>query len=122
MFARACRRCVLQTRQATVPAARTQCRRYSASSSTVAAAQPISKAGLLAPFVNELDKKAPSFDIKGDQIQIIQTPAEFYQTLKVCDGSTGYDELGVNTVRTKSAMRNHESSCRHCILEKQRAS
>lgn len=63
-----------------IPAARAQCRRYS---STTAPAQGTSKAGLLAPFVNELDKKAPSFDLKGEQIQIIKTPAEFYETLKV---------------------------------------
>ena len=39
--------------------------------------------GALAPFVTELDRLAPSFDIRGEQIQIIRTPAEFYETLKV---------------------------------------
>jgi len=39
--------------------------------------------GGLAPFVTELDRLAPSFDIRGEQIQIIRTPAEFYETLKV---------------------------------------
>ncbi|KAL7625741.1 CDP-diacylglycerol--glycerol-3-phosphate 3-phosphatidyltransferase [Parahypoxylon ruwenzoriense] len=37
---------------------------------------------MLAPFVNELDKIAPSFDIHGSQIQIIKTPSDFYETLK----------------------------------------
>lgn len=41
--------------------------------------------GALAPFVNELDRLAPSFDIRGEQIRVIQTPAEFYETLKVGD-------------------------------------
>jgi hypothetical protein len=39
--------------------------------------------GALAPFVTELDRLAPSFDIRGEQIRIIRTPAEFYETLKV---------------------------------------
>lgn len=40
-------------------------------------------AGLLAPFVSELDRMAPSFDVRGDQIRILKTPTEFYETLKV---------------------------------------
>ncbi|KAH7136420.1 hypothetical protein EDB81DRAFT_657224 [Dactylonectria macrodidyma] len=43
---------------------------------------PVSGVGALAPFVAELDRLAPSFDVRGDQIRIIQTPAEFYETLK----------------------------------------
>jgi CDP-diacylglycerol--glycerol-3-phosphate 3-phosphatidyltransferase len=38
---------------------------------------------MLAPFTVELDKLAPSFKINGSQIQILQTPAEFYEALKV---------------------------------------
>ncbi|KAJ4367036.1 CDP-diacylglycerol--glycerol-3-phosphate 3-phosphatidyltransferase [Neocucurbitaria cava] len=37
---------------------------------------------MLATITNDLDKIAPSFEIQPEQIQIIQTPAEFYQTLK----------------------------------------
>ncbi|KAF3771071.1 hypothetical protein M406DRAFT_326474 [Cryphonectria parasitica EP155] len=37
---------------------------------------------MLAPFISELDKLAPSFSIHGSQVQILQTPAEFYDTLK----------------------------------------
>lgn len=40
-------------------------------------------AGALTPFVAELDRLAPSFDVRGEQIQIIRTPAQFYETLKV---------------------------------------
>lgn len=36
---------------------------------------------MLAPFISELDKIAPSFAIHGSQVQILQTPAEFYDTL-----------------------------------------
>ncbi|KAH7318133.1 phosphatidylglycerophosphate synthase [Stachybotrys elegans] len=43
---------------------------------------PSTGAGALAPIVQELDRMAPSFDIRGDQIQIIKTPTEFYETLK----------------------------------------
>jgi CDP-diacylglycerol--glycerol-3-phosphate 3-phosphatidyltransferase len=37
---------------------------------------------MLAPFVGELDRLAPSFDINGSQIRILQSPTEFYETLK----------------------------------------
>ncbi|EEU41218.1 uncharacterized protein NECHADRAFT_62562 [Fusarium vanettenii 77-13-4] len=46
------------------------------------ASSPAGGVGALAPFVNELDRLAPSFDVRGDQIQIIRTPTEFYETLK----------------------------------------
>lgn len=66
-------------------ASRTQCRRYSSTGASSAAANPApTKAGMLAPFISELDKKAPSFDIQGDQVRVLKTPAEFYETLKVC--------------------------------------
>lgn len=42
----------------------------------------MSSAGMLAPFVGELDKIAPSFKINGSQILVLQSPAEFYETLK----------------------------------------
>lgn len=44
---------------------------------------PASNAGMLAPFVEELDKIAPSFKINGSQIRVLRTPSEFYETLKV---------------------------------------
>lgn len=37
---------------------------------------------MLAPFVGELDRIAPSFRVHGSQIQVLQTPAEFYEALK----------------------------------------
>lgn len=88
MFARNCRRCLSRavpaSRSYVASASRTQCRRYSSTGASHAASPATTKAGMLAPFIGELDKKAPSFDIQGDQIRVIKTPAEFYETLKVC--------------------------------------
>lgn len=39
---------------------------------------------MLATFTEELDKIAPRFDIRGDQVKVLRTPSEFYETLKVC--------------------------------------
>jgi hypothetical protein len=55
---------------------------------------------MLMPFVSELDRIAPSFPIDGSQIRVLQTPAEFYETLKVrqCDECAGFiilmDDIG----------------------------
>jgi hypothetical protein len=38
---------------------------------------------MLGAFTNELDKIAPKFEIHGSQIQILRSPSEFYETLKV---------------------------------------
>ncbi|XP_014553894.1 hypothetical protein COCVIDRAFT_106381 [Bipolaris victoriae FI3] len=43
---------------------------------------PQSQAAMLATITSDLDKIAPRFEMQPEQIQIIQTPAEFYQTLK----------------------------------------
>ncbi|EFX04549.1 cdp-diacylglycerol-glycerol-3-phosphate 3-phosphatidyltransferase [Grosmannia clavigera kw1407] len=43
----------------------------------------VATAGLmLAPFVDELDRIAPCFRIHGSQVRVLETPAEFYETLK----------------------------------------
>lgn len=61
-----------------------QCRRFSASSSATAPSPAAQGTGVgaLAPFVSELDNLAPAFDIKGSDVSILRTPAEFYETLK----------------------------------------
>jgi CDP-diacylglycerol---glycerol-3-phosphate 3-phosphatidyltransferase len=67
-------------------ASRAQCRRFtmpSSSGASPASGSSSSSLGMLAPFVSELDRVAPFFDIKGSQIQILRTPADFYETLKV---------------------------------------
>lgn len=38
---------------------------------------------MLATITTDLDKIAPRFEVQPDQIQILQSPAEFYETLKV---------------------------------------
>lgn len=58
-------------------------RRYSTSSAEMASPVPQSQASMLATITTDLDKIAPRFEIQPDQIEILQTPAEFYQTLKV---------------------------------------
>jgi hypothetical protein len=59
-------------------------RKYS-SSSISTASTPTSSAPMLGAFTNELDKIAPKFEIHGSQIQVLRSPSEFYETLKVGD-------------------------------------
>jgi hypothetical protein len=88
MLVRSVPRCATKLRPAVARAnlryAKPQCRRYSMPSS---AASPVSQSStaMLAPLLGELDRLAPSFKINGSQVQILQTPAEFYETLKVRD-------------------------------------
>jgi len=58
---------------------------YSTSTSSLSAtaANGSPPASILGIFTNELDKIAPKFEIHGSQIQILRSPAEFYDTLKV---------------------------------------
>jgi CDP-diacylglycerol--glycerol-3-phosphate 3-phosphatidyltransferase len=44
---------------------------------------PQSQASMLATLTTDLDKIAPKFEIPPEQIRVIRTPAEFYETLKV---------------------------------------
>lgn len=39
-------------------------------------------AAMLAPFVGELDRIAPSFQMHGSRIRLLQTPADFFETLQ----------------------------------------
>lgn len=60
-------------------------RRHSSSHApSMASATPQSQASMLATISTDLDKIAPKFEVQPDQITIIQSPAEFYATLKVC--------------------------------------
>jgi len=38
---------------------------------------------MLATITTDLDQIAPRFEMQPEQITVIQTPAEFYETLKV---------------------------------------
>jgi len=86
MLARCAPRCVSKLRlpiSRSCPRVNTvQCRRFSMPSTGAPQGAATSSAGMLAPFVNELDKIAPSFKIDGSQIRVLQTPTEFYETLK----------------------------------------
>ena len=85
MLARTVTRCCRQGRS---PVFARSVRRYPTRQyATHPTASPTSSgsisSGMLAPFVTELDRIAPAFDIKGSQVQILQTPTDFYETLKV---------------------------------------
>lgn len=59
-------------------------RRYStANAPPMASSTPQSQVSMLATITTDLDKIAPRFEIQPDQITIIQSPADFYETLKV---------------------------------------
>ncbi|KAI0123281.1 hypothetical protein BJ170DRAFT_660087 [Xylariales sp. AK1849] len=86
MIARGTSRCCQTLRptlyRTSIRYGRAQRRRYSIPSGAAPAGSSTSSTGMLAPFTNELDKVAPSFKIQGSQIQIIKSPADFYDTLK----------------------------------------
>lgn len=59
-------------------------RRYSTANAPPMASSALqSQASMLATITTDLDKIAPRFEMQPDQITVIQTPAEFYETLKV---------------------------------------
>ncbi|OAA58991.1 cdp-diacylglycerol-glycerol-3-phosphate 3-phosphatidyltransferase [Niveomyces insectorum RCEF 264] len=60
------------------PAAAAAAAAAAATATVTAATAP----ALLAPFVDELDRIAPCVRIHGSQVRILETPAEFYETLK----------------------------------------
>ncbi|KAI1815027.1 hypothetical protein GGS20DRAFT_576486 [Poronia punctata] len=88
MILRGATRCCRSVRP-TIPRQLTQnvqyaqpCRRRYSIPTGATPSSPPSSTGMLAPFTNELDRLAPSFRINGSQIQIIRSPADFYETLK----------------------------------------
>ncbi|GAO15347.1 uncharacterized protein UV8b_07092 [Ustilaginoidea virens] len=87
MFARTCTRCIPRSRSAFRPnavLAKVQRRSFGTSpgSTSTTTQSACMSMGTLAPIVNELDRMAPSFDIRGEDIHVLRTPAEFYETLK----------------------------------------
>ncbi|KAJ4302923.1 CDP-diacylglycerol--glycerol-3-phosphate 3-phosphatidyltransferase [Kalmusia sp. IMI 367209] len=48
----------------------------------MAPSAPQSQASMLASITTDLDKIAPRFEVQPEQIQILKTPSEFYETLK----------------------------------------
>ncbi|GAB0133687.1 hypothetical protein EsDP_00002087 [Epichloe bromicola] len=87
MLARACSRCAGRSRsapRANAVSSRVQRRPFGTAHGSTAATTHANGLGTgsLAPIVSELDRMAPSFDIRGEDVHIIQSPAEFYETLK----------------------------------------
>jgi hypothetical protein len=64
--------------------------------STAAGSSPAtaSPASVLGSLTSELDRIAPRFDVHASQVRILQTPTEFYDTLKV-GGTNGLLRLVV---------------------------
>ena len=58
-------------------------RAYSSAAAAAPAAANASPNIALKSLVAELDKIAPRFDVDASQIRILETPSEFYETLKV---------------------------------------
>jgi hypothetical protein len=54
----------------------------------MASSTPQSQASMLATITTDLDNIAPRFEIQPEQITIIKTPTDFYETLKVGFDST----------------------------------
>lgn len=65
----------------TMRGSKPQCRPYSTPTPGPSSSGS-SSAAVLAPFIGELDRIAPSFQINGSQIRVLKTPSEFYETLK----------------------------------------
>lgn len=56
--------------------------RQLSSSAPAAPSQPPTNASVLAAITTELDRIAPRIDIRADQIEVLQGPEQFYETLK----------------------------------------
>ncbi|EXJ79953.1 phosphatidylserine synthase [Capronia epimyces CBS 606.96] len=79
---RVLRNCARGRRISPPPAARTVTRRFSSSSTTAAHHGPPPTAHPLAGVTSQLDHVAPRFEIDPDQIEILESPTAFYETLK----------------------------------------
>ncbi|EXJ83848.1 phosphatidylserine synthase [Capronia coronata CBS 617.96] len=76
------RNCARSSRFPSPPAARTVARRFSSSSPPTAHHAPPSTAHPLAGVTSQLDHVAPRFEIDPDNIEILDSPTAFYETLK----------------------------------------
>jgi hypothetical protein len=56
---------------------------FSTSATPAATGNGPLQASMLGTFTTELDRIAPRFEIQGSQIQILRSPSDFYETLKV---------------------------------------
>lgn len=76
-------------------------RRFS-SSAAATPSPPPSQTAMLATFTNDFDRIAPRFEVNGSQIQVLRSPAEFYESLKVyLAASTGGRRWRLILGRTK---------------------
>lgn len=68
------------TRQIKSPGSLQQ--RFASTSSQPAAGPASSTASQIGLITSELDKLSPRFDVSAESIEILRSPAEFYETLK----------------------------------------
>ncbi len=78
------------------------------SPATPATLSSAGSAGMLAPFLSELDKLAPCFHISGSQIRLLKTPSEFYEVLKVPTGPRDLHGRLLDTDTKQGKIRNAE--------------
>lgn len=60
---------------------RPQCRRFSSSMPAASTSTPVN-VPVLAGIISELDRIAPRIDIRADQVELLNSPSQFYDTLK----------------------------------------
>ena len=82
---RAFRQCATACSRKPSPALRTSVRRFSSTTPPTVEA-PGATAHPLAGVASQIDHVAPRFEIDPSQIEILDGPVSFYDTLKVCPG------------------------------------
>lgn len=95
-------------------------RQFSAHSTS--SATPQATTSPLGSISVELDRIAPRFEVPASQIRILDSPAAFFDTLKVSyiklDKMPSYIRLNHILYRRKSRKQRGEYISLHCILEK----
>lgn len=110
-----CRGCSARNTNYTSPI-----RRYSSTSAPAASYTSVSSP--IGSLTVELDRIAPKFKVQASNIQILNSPAAFYETLKVRVCVYELGKAWLITSRIKYAMQNDESISQLCILEKRNTS
>ncbi len=76
-------RCILRKYPKSLWSGRAFRRGYSSPSASLGGHQQPSPVSMLGGLTNELDRIAPRFEIQASQIEILESPNLFYETLKV---------------------------------------
>lgn len=95
-------------------------RKFSSTSSPAAGYNGASSP--LGSLTVELDRIAPKFEIQASNIQILNSPAAFYDTLKVRVNLHTLKDGWLTTIRIKYVTRNEGYTSQPCILGRQNMS